>query len=210
MRSTSILGFSLIALGTLTIAHTALAKDTATKWTEIVPTNINDFDSVFNKVGAIDTTVTTQTTAMTTAHTSVNTVLGVAEGSPLSDAIKGAVAAAGGKLSLDTSGGVPHLKAAGDAPDAIKADAKAVNGLIDVGTATIKTCTDLVPQAEGLVTAVKDFPAKLKGMDPAVVLKATGPLGKDMKATSETPARIKALSDAAVQIYTDIKGAFGS
>ena len=46
--------------------------------------------------------------------------------------------------------------------------------------------------------------------DPAELLKATPLLMKDMKATSETPARIKALSDAAVQVFTDIKAAFSA
>ncbi len=210
------LGLSLIALGSLTVTQTAWAKKdagtTEKKWTPIVVTNISDFDSVFSKVKTIDDTIDAQTTTLNTAHTNVNTVLGVAEGSALSDGIKAAIAAAGGKLSLDTSSATPHLKAASGADDTVKKDADAVNGLADAGAATVKTVTDLVPQAEALVEACKDFPAKIKTIvtDPAELLKATPLLMKDMKATSETPARIKALSDAAVQVFTDIKAAFSA
>lgn len=208
------LGFALISLGSLSLTDTAWAKKdagtTEKKWTPIVETKIADFDSVFAKVKAIDDTIEAQTTTLNTARTNVNTVLGVAEGSALSDGLKAAMAAAGGKLTLDTAGGTPHVKAASGADDTTKKNADAINGLVDAGTSTVKTATDLVPQAAALVEACKDFPANIKTIitDPAELLKATPLLMKDMKATSETPARIKALSDAATAVFTDVTAAF--
>ena len=207
-----VLGLALVTLGTLAVTDSAWAKKdagtTEKKWTAIVVTNIADFDSVFSKVKAIDDSIDAQTATLKTARTNANTALGVAEGSALSEAITGAVAAAGGKLTFAAA--TIHLKAASDAPDTTKTTADALNGLVDAGTGTVKTCTDLAAQATSLVEAVKEFPAKLKTIitDPAELLKATPLVTKDMKATAETPARIAALLDAANAIFTDVKAAF--
>lgn len=209
-----VLGLALVTLGTLTVTDSAWAKKGASttekKWTAIVVTEIPEFDAVFAKVKAIDDSVDAQTATLNTARTNVNTTLAVAEGSALSEAIKGAVAAAGGKLTFDAS--TIHLKAAGDAPDSTKTTADALNGLVDAGTGTVTTCTELAAQAIALVDEVKEFPAKIKSIvtDPAALLKATPLLAKDMKATAETPARVQALLEAANAIFTDMKAAFAS
>lgn len=209
------LGLSLIVVASLSLTSTAYAKKEkaaagATTYPVIEMTNIKEFDGVFGEAKTIHETIDAQTAAIKTAHDNVNTVLGVTAGAPLSDAMKGAVAAAGGKLKVDMAGAVPHLKVDDGAEASVQKNADAINGLVDVGVKTVETVTQLIPQAAKLVEACKDFPAQVPNLvtDPMALIKATKVVTNDMKAVISTPERIKALGDAAAAIFNDIKAAF--
>lgn len=215
MTISSIVRTSLVlSLAALALSGTAHAKKATADGSKTYPTiemtNIAEFDSVFSKAKDIHTTIDNQTATLKTAHDNVNTVLGVAADAPLSDAMKAAVAAAAGKLSLQ-AGGVPHLKAADDASDTVKKDADAINGLVDAGVSTKDTVAKLIPEVGQLIDACKDFPAKVPSLvtDPMALVKATKLVANDVKAVTTTPDRLKALGDAATAVFNDVKAAFG-
>lgn len=204
----------VVSLAALALSGTAHAKKPAADGSKTYPTieltNIAQFDAVFSKAKDIHTTIDNQTATLKSAHDNVATVLGVAADAPLSDAMKAAVAAAAGKLSLQP-GAVPHVKAADGADDTVKKDADAINGLIDAGANTKDTVTKLLPEVGQLIDACKDFPAQVPSLvtDPMALVKATKLVANDVKAVTTTPDRLKDLGAAADQVFNDFKSAFG-
>lgn len=201
---------SLVGLTTTTAYAAKKSGDTAPTYVAIEMTGVAQFDEVFAKAKAIHDSLTTQETDLKTARTNVNSALGVATDAPLATALADLKTKAAGKIKVGMNGTMPKLEAGEAVPENVQKGIDSVNGLITVSGKTAETVAGLVPQAEALVVACKDFPAQVPSLvtDPMAALKATKIVANDIKAVGQTPGRLKALGDAAVAIFNDVKAAF--
>jgi hypothetical protein len=187
------------------------AKAAKPTYPEIVPTNIEQFDSVFSKVKDIHTTLSTEEASLKAARGNAKIAMGVAKGEMLATALASLKTNAAGKLKVVMSGTMPKLQASSVVPENVQAGLDAVNLLVDAAAHAITTSTALIPQVTELVKATAAFPQQLTALKlkPTELIDATKLVKADIQAVAATPDRITALIDTCQGIYADISTAFG-
>jgi hypothetical protein len=212
--------FTTLAFAFTLTTGDALAKkkkkgdDAAAEETQsIQKCGIKEFDDVFMKAKAIHDTLDGAQAKLAEANTNIATALGVAEGTPLADALAELKTKAEGKISLAMDGTMPKLSAEEWVPEGITTALDGVNGAVANVSAAVEDLTALAAQAKELTVASKDFPSKLnsqllKSNDLKVtqLFKVVKTVGSNVKAISKTPARVETVTDELkgfLQAFTD-------
>lgn len=191
-------------------SSTSSASACASELPTVQTTGVAAFDDVFNKAGAILTSLGGTCTELNTSRTNFNTALGISTDSPMKTALEDLKTKASGAVTVAMNGTVPSLAVQDAAPENVKSAVTAANGLITASGNAVTTLTGLQGQATELVSAVTAFPAQIPslGLDPKTLLSTTGKVKSNIGAIGKIPGLITSITGEITNFFNDIKSVF--
>ena len=201
--------FSVVLSLALVATGDAQAKPKGDDLPTITLTTIEQFDAVFSKGKAIETSLIESSKQLTDARLELNKALGVAADAPLKTALEDLKSKAGDALAVTMEGGKPKLSVKDAAPDNVKVAVTAVGKLVDACQAVVDQTKAIPGQVTELSTAATAFPGQLTSIkvdDKMLLMKLPKTLGNNSKALAAFPTRAQELGSEATSILTDVGG----
>jgi hypothetical protein len=164
-------------------------------------TGIESFDKVFREVGDIDERLWSAENELRTGRQNLNAALGLAQGTPFTDALADLQTQAEGKLRLGMSkGAVPKLEATDAIPANVQAAVDGFNGFTTNLTTTLSNVNGLSSDITRLVDATSAMPQNLikefsKGDGGVSIIEKLFVLPKAVKATTHNIEVVTGLDD---------------
>lgn len=166
----------------------------------IEETGLTAFDSVFMKVKAIHDTIGGIEGRLVAVQDRIAAAVGQPAGTSIRMSMWELKQKAGGPINVEMRGEKPYLTIGGTGSQEAKAAVAEINGAVPELLGIVKDLQKLPPQVMELVNACKGFPAQLNpqllqeaGMSPMQLPKVAKTVGKNVKATAQTPDRIESL-----------------
>jgi hypothetical protein len=179
---------------------------------EFTDTGIAAIDNVFAPAKEIATNLNTSRTLLDSFNTNFVTAMGLAEGTPISDAFAQLKAAAPGMLTVTLEGTKPVVAVKPEAPENVRNAVAVINGGADAIVGTIAAMTQIPEQVKGTIDAAKALPSSLPtvlkdaGASPKDMLAIPKTVGKNTKALTQIPELAKATGESALGTLNLIQG----
>ncbi len=213
MRISSLLSILMMTLLVISFSTDAFAKkgDDAEADFTIEDVGVAKVDQFYDGVEGIVTKMQAAQDDVTKAQDKLAKALGLAEGTPVADALADLQSKAEGKIELVLEGTKPTLSVEDGVPENVKEAVNAVNAmagkLVEAGE-TLKSCaTDLQPmigQAGDMPAAIADSDLGLK--DKAVATKSAA---ANLKTTKQVLTEAETLAGQCQESLELIKSTFG-
>jgi hypothetical protein len=170
---------------------------------------VADIDQVFMKADAPLATLTNVREQMTLMKNNLNAALGLADGTPFSDALTDLKTKAEGKVNLAVSDrGLPHLKVEDGCPENVETAAEAVNrGMDNLRDAMVQLSEIPGQLKEAYVAAQAVDPTKVEATK---VPKATKVTNHNMKVLAQAQDEAQAIKAEIDTMKTSIESTFKS
>jgi phage-related protein len=163
----------------------------------IEDTGIAAFDEVFAEVRAIHETLDNAYSQLSEANASIASALGLADGTPLADALADLKGKAEGKIEVAMDGTMPTLKASDAVPENVSSAIEAVNSAVGNISKTVTDLAALPEQVKSLVDKSKAFPSQLNptlitesGLKPTDLPKVAKKVKNNVAATDKTTDKV--------------------
>lgn len=173
------------------------AAETEGAGLEIVETGLADVDSFFAAAKAPIDTISNTKNVVNRINTDLATALGLAEGTPLADAMADLKTKAEGKVSVAMDGAMPKLEASDGVPENVSNAVGALNSALAELGQVISGLEALPEQFATLVAEAQKFtdPNTLKGMvsNPLLATKAVPKISKNIKALGDAKTEAEEL-----------------
>lgn len=173
------------------------AADKDSDGIQILDTGLEDVDSFFAAAKAPIGTLTSTRQGIDKLQLDLNTALGLAEGTPLADAIADLKSKAGDSLTVAMDGTMPKVTASDAAPENVTTAVDALNSGVDEIGKLVGGLAQLPAQIAELIQEGQKFSDvnTLKGMasNPMLAAKAVPKVGKNLKALTKIKGEAEAL-----------------
>jgi len=161
---------------------------------DIIPTGIAEFDTFFNQVQPLVSTLRSAAGRIEDANTNLNEVMGLAGDADPSEALNELVAAAKGSIKITMNGTQPSLSVEPSAPGQVQQGVQAVNGLVTAMAGAVADLAQVPQQAQALVAQAKALPSqvptavKSAGLSMGEMATVTKAVKQNVKVTLGIPA----------------------
>lgn len=158
MRRTALATLAFLALGVpaFLAPAPAHAEDAAAE-EAIKPTKISDFDAIFAEVTTIHDQLRDVKASCAGANKELTSALGLADGTPVADALADLKAKAEGKVEVVLEGTKPKLKATDAVPANVQTALDAANKAVDIWSKAVQDTVSLKDPATQLATRTADL-----------------------------------------------------
>ncbi len=217
MRLKSLLSFLLLGLVAISLAHApAYAKKSddssgSSSDLEIVDTGVTKVDNFYDGVESIITELQAAQADVDGANAELASALGLAEGTPVADALAELAAKADGKVELVMEGTKPTLQASEAVPADVQAGIDATNNMATKLTAAAATLQGIGARVAPMITEAGDMPAAIAESDLGLKDKAvaTKNTAANLKTTKEVKNEAATLGNSCGETLGLIKSSFG-
>lgn len=185
--------------------------DEASSELVIEDTGVAKVDAFYDKVETMVGQLQSAQADMDSANAKLAEALGLAEGTPLADALADLQAKAEGKIELVLEGTKPTLKPADGCPENVQNAIDATNAMADKLVAAMETVQGVATDIKPLITEAADMPAAIAESDLGLKDKAvaTKTAASNLKTTKQVPVEADALAGKCNDSLQLIKSTFG-
>ena len=171
----------------------------------LVDVGLPSFDAIYAKAKTLIESINSARDSVKDANTKLVTVLGLAEGTPLKDALEDLKKKAEGKITVAMNGKTPTLKASDAVPQNVTDGINAVNALATACTKGIDTLTAAMGDAKALGAETIALPPKVPAEIKSAGLKATEVPGvtKKVNSNNKVVAKLPTSMDNLVKSLQD-------
>ena len=186
------------------------------KYPEIKPTAVEDFNPAFLKGKAIHATLQATEDQLVKLNKSTATSLQLDETTSLDKSLAQLKSRANKKLTATLERGrVPQVKAEDALVPEVQQALDTLNVSLNDLDRSLQQVEQLAPEVQALLTEVAGFPG-LMGPDifkknkvaAADIPKVTKQINSNMKAVNATPERVKAVTDQSLNVFSQVSAAF--
>lgn len=177
-------------------------------------TGVADVDNVFSKANAPIETLRDARMKIEEISPNLVQALGLAEGTPFSDALADLMEKAEGKINLAiTEQGMPTLEPGDAVPENVTMAINGVNDGVNNATAAVASLTEIPAQIQEVIAAAQGFNPKslidsgVKPLEAPKLMKTVAGNLKVLGAVKDEPAAVMAAMDT---LMADLKGAFAA
>jgi division protein CdvB (Snf7/Vps24/ESCRT-III family) len=213
MRIRTLLPLAAAALFAFHVDSAFAGKSADDGGTELVieDTGVAKVDSFYDKVETIIGKLQSAQTDMDESNAKLAEALGLAEGTPVADALADLQAKAEGKISLVLEGTKPTLTAEEGCPENVKNAINATNDMATKLTAAATTLKEVAGEVAPLLGEAKDMPAAIAESDLGLKDKATATktAASNLKTTKQIPEEANTLAGKCNETLELIKSTFG-
>jgi uncharacterized protein YoxC len=216
MRTRSLLPLAAAAFFAFQIDNAFAGKDKAaddgaTAELVIEDTGVAKVDAFYDKVEAMIGKLQSAQADMDSANASLAEALGLAEGTPVADALADLQAKAEGKIELVLEGTKPTLQAGEGVPENVQNAINATNEMAAKLTAAAETLKGVATDVAPLLAEAKDMPAAIAESDLGLKDKATATktTASNLKTTKQIPEEANTLAGQCSESLELIKSTFG-
>ncbi len=187
------------------------AADGAATELVIEDTGVAAVDSFYDKVETMIGKLQSAQADMDSANAKLAEALGLAEGTPLADALADLQAKAEGKIELVLEGTKPTIKPADGCPENVQNAIDATNAMANSLMAATDTLKSVATDAKPLAVEATDMPAAIvdSSLGLADKAKATKTAASNLKTTKQIPAEAETLAGKCQESLELIKSTFG-
>ena len=216
--------FALAMFVSFAVANTADAKKPKPTETEatadaaapltITTTGIAAVDGVFTPAGEILGTISGTKTALDNVSKNLTTALGLADGTPLKDALASLKEKAAGKLTVAMNEqGMPELKPSDALPEDVQKALDGFNASIGEISALVPKLAEIPQKAQEVVAAAQALvanPSSLasSGVKPTEIPKVVKAVKNNITVLGKLPTEAGALTTSLKDLATSVQGAF--
>ena len=180
----------------------------------ITTTGIAAVDDVFAPAGDIVNTVTGTKTALDNVNKNLASSLGMAEGTPLKDALASLKEKAAGKLTVAmNSQGMPELKPSDALPEDVQKALDGFNASIGEISALVPKLAEIPAKAQEVVAAAQALVANPSGLaksgvKPTEIPKVVKTVKNNITVLTKLPTEAASLTTSLKDLATSVQGAF--
>ncbi len=214
MRFKSLITYLMAGFLVISLADNAWAKkgsDEGSSDLAIEDTGVSTVDSFYDQVEALIGKMQSAQSDMDSANAKLAEALGLADGTPMADALADLSAKAEGKIELVLDGTKPTLTAAEGCPENLQNAITATNDMATALTDAAATLKSVAGEAPGLVGQAADMPGAIA--DSSLGLKdkamATKTAASNLKTTKQIPEEANTLAGQCDESLGLIKSTFG-